>query len=283
MRGMDFNAILKKVLNMLTLMTLIIVGLAYSGVTEMIIDTTNKNMGMRYAMGFTHPNRVGIISFEIICLILYCYKEKSKYKYFISLVLSFLVYSIAKSRTAFLLSIFVIIVFFVFEVVMKKMKIRNMKLLAKFVIALACIATVVFVWYLYKNQKLYYESTLISRIRMAIIYYDAYPVNLFGNTILSGANTRLPGTAMGYYYLDNAPLEYLLRNGILAFVFFIGIYCWSISKLIKNRCWSLLIILICYAMYGMVETNPFSLVCNAFLLIFGYVIQNKDERMKLLK
>ena len=281
-RKIDFDYILRRILSMQTYMTLFIVGLAFFHIIEMIIDTTNKSMGKRYAMGFTHPNRVAIISFEIICLILYCYKEKSKWKYIISLAISLLIFSIAKSRTAFLLSLLIIIMIFTYEVVIEKIKIHNVKFLVRMGIVLACIATFVFIWYLYKNQKLYYESTLISRIRMAIIYYGAYPVNLFGNRITSGTSTRLPGTDLGYYFLDNAPLEYLLKNGILAFSYFVGIYCLSIGKLIKNRCWKLLMILICYAIYAMVETNPFSLVCNVFLLVFGY-IQNKNERIKLLK
>lgn len=283
MKCIDFNRALKTILIMQTLMSGIIIALAYLGITEMIIDTTNKSMGIRYAMGFTHPNRVGIISFEIICLILYCGKGKGGVKYIISVLISLTIYSIAKSRTALFLSMSIITAFYVYEVFGRRLNIHNVKRIAKFVITLMCIAIVIFIAYLYKNQKIYCESTLVSRIRMAIIYYDAYSVNFFGNKISSGTNTSLPGTALGYYYLDNAPLEYLLRNGIMAFAFFVGCYCLSISKLIKNKRWSSLIILLCYAIYGMVETNPFSIVCNVFLLIFGYIIQNKDEEIKSLK
>ena len=68
------------------IMTILIIALAISRIIENRVDTLNPTMGLRYGMGFNHPNRIGIISFQIVCLILYCYKEKNNEIYCVGIV-----------------------------------------------------------------------------------------------------------------------------------------------------------------------------------------------------
>lgn len=281
-RYVNLNKILKEILIVQGTMTALIIALSYLGVISNIVDMANRIMGKRFGIGFTHPNRAGIIAFEIICLLMYCGKRRRLGKYFLSIIILLLIYFPTKARTAYYLSAAVIAMFFVKEFG-KCLSVKTIKIIVKVgIFALFC-SVILFILYLYQNQEKYYYSTLISRIKMATVYFKSYSVNLFGNDISSGTWTRLPGTDYGYYYLDNGLLNYLLSQGIIAFTWFVWNYKKTITKLINHKNWSYLIILISYAVYAMVETTPMSCVCNIFLIIFGYSILDRADQFKILK
>lgn len=91
---------------------LVIIGLSFGGIGTFEI-TTDFGRGMiqtRYCLGLGHPNALHCMSWALITLYLYCYREKLKWFHFaVLLVINHVIYILTDSRTGVIVAIFTIL------------------------------------------------------------------------------------------------------------------------------------------------------------------------------
>ncbi|MDU5110388.1 MAG: hypothetical protein E6248_08065, partial [Clostridium sp.] len=268
---------------------IIIVGLIIILATGNIIDNGNVIRGnsgeIRYGFGFSHPNTLGILSFQMICQYLYIKRKTNEYKkYIISTITATIIYKATDSNTALLMSLMVVFLTIIYENIIKRKfnynQIKNMSIILLTFSSTILIILSSYFW-VYPNKLR--MSTMVTRIWQIKKYLKAYGVNLFGNAISTGTDIALPGMPKGYYYLDNAYAWILINFGIVVSVIILIGVIYYLRKLICYGEFNMLIIVFVYLIYAISETNPFMIAFNSTLIGLNYSIFNVKERNNLKK
>ncbi len=235
--------------------------------------TVSSDGHIRDALGFTHPNTMATILFQIaICSWLIC-KNKS-----IPIVISFatflIAYAVNYSRTASIM-LLVLGVLQVADRIAKGSKgtIRKLYWMALSQSPLL-IAAVVFLTFLVAVTPFLdtYDINLSGRILMLQRYFAFYRLTLFGQPIAYGSEFY----RFGLSTLDNSYMRLLLNNGIIMFVLYIIAFIALIRKYVKNRDTKLLIVITLFAVYGLFETVAVRFEFNFSLILLNQIVQRKD-------
>ena len=276
-QNLDTHFLIKKIFKIQTVILIFLWALATIGIIKNAEYIRYDSGGIRYSGGFTHANGFGIMIFSWICMYLYLTIDKKRIKkYVIALAATIITFLYCKSYTAFALSILAIALLYFFENSKFRPSHRYLKLVIKVGIALGILLTVLIIWYLWGHRDIIVGSSLLSRIILIESYFSAYDVNLFGNILIQGGWTQLPGLPYGYYFLDNSYLTILLGQGILAFLATMSLYLLCIRESVKSKNICLVIIFSVYAIYALLEPTALYLVYNVFLLEFSRIIFDKN-------
>lgn len=219
--------------------------------------------GIRYSMGYTHPNIFGIYSFVLISLWFILYGEcRWKLKWVVSFALGIYQYVWTKSRTSL-----VLILFFLFLVILSK-RIQKMDiflLCAKYS-ALVCLVLNILVTRINESRAIAKLNILLSsRINLSKGFLKVYGIGILGKRV--GDNV----SADNYWHLDSGYLNLFIRFGLI-----IGcIYVYMIIKIcnkkyIKNV--YIYIAIIMFSIYGLVENVLDSFLYNYLWIIIGMVM-----------
>ena len=124
------------------------------------------------------------------------------------------------------------------------------------------------------------SSTIWSRINQSLVYYDYYGLSWHGRVLMDRNSAGAPA---GMYTLDNGYMYLLLGFGVFAFFLFLSGEMCLVFRASQDREWMLLIILVLYLLFGMLETSFIRPHCNLFVLLLAEVLWPGEigERMKL--
>lgn len=233
----DYNRIIHKMKSTWTWCMMVVIGLSLLRVipTAGGIRETGE---IRMSLGFVHANTLGFILFVIGLLIfLDSYEKRSGNSFAILLVLTLIDNFIANSRTttALLLILDIVMASKVFknDVIahfLKKKWVRN--LLIVFVLALVAFTLWFATSYNGGGKLAQLNGLLNNRVQNGSYYMSIYGISLFGKNIpefvLWNDNfTRL--------YLDNGYLLMLIKYGVIAASFYLGMILLSARKAIKSK------------------------------------------------
>lgn len=275
-KEIDFEGFIKYSLMIHTVCILMVFTLAFTGLIG--VGTVLRGTGkVRYALGFIHPNTPGLLCFQWVCQYLYIKRNNEGIKRFlISLICIAFVYKYTNSNTAVLMTILVIVCEFIYEKVIYKVFNQKMiKRMIRTVLVVIVIGVIAVIRYYWNNPDKLDATTVVARINLAKKYLEAYGIKLFGQSVVSGNNTIIPGFQQGNYYLDNAFAWLLIRMGILVTLIVIVAYVLYIKRLLSEKNWSMIIIVVAYLAYALSENITIRIVFNATLLGFGTIIYNK--------
>lgn len=272
MKNIEFEKFIRYDIKAKIIFLLFNLVLIYIGVLENIIFY-RQDGGIRQTFGFASPNSFGGIIMSICFEWLYLKRNKiNGLKLSLLVLVSIILAIICDSRTAELCLILLVIFMLLFN---KKIYLK--KVIPYIPIILTGISLVLV--YLYDGQYSFImklDDILSTRITCAYNFFNLYDLNLFGNFF------EETDVWLGYMNtLDNAYLYLLLNQGILLYIFVIFINMKILKIAVKENNTVLVVILITFCLYGLMERGTFFITYNVFLLCAkDLLFKNKELEEK---
>ncbi len=291
LRGMKRDVLLRKVSTALVLAVVLIMLLAFSGIIsgEGVARTDGT---IRRSFGFSHPNVLGMRFFEIAAMHLY-FRSKHLIRLrdaALVLLAGIFVYVAADSRTSTILLLLLGGAALLFAaaggpragntVLFGGALFKVFRVLPFAALLIPPAAVFGSLRLAGLPQAADMSSTIWSRINQSLVYYDYYGLSWHGRALMDRNSAGAPA---GMYTLDNGYMYLLLGFGVFAFfLFLLGEMC-LVFRASQDREWMLLIILVLYLLFGMLETSFIRPHCNLFVLLLAEALWPGEtgERMKL--
>ena len=250
------------------------------------LDLTNPyimlrpNGLIRSSIGFSHPNFFSAVILNLVLDFIYLKFDKNKVLTITLLLLSnYLQYIVTDSRTTTVLLLFLTIILLLKDTTFSNIIYNNkiFKFLIKnsywilFIISIICV-----LFYIDNNQLIIeFDKLLSNRIYWGKVFYNKYPINLFGNDITM-IGTRLAHLQnINMLQLDMGYLNILYFYGVFGVVFYGLVFSRIIKENYENSIF--VIVFIIFMLYGFTEASFFKLVINPFILALGKNKQLKKE------
>lgn len=277
LRGMNRERLLKKVTAALILAVVLIMLLGVSGIISGE-EVARSDGTLRRSFGFSHPNVLGMRFFEIAAMHLYGRSKKGVRLIDAALVFlaGIFIYLAADSRTSTILILLLGAAAFVFAVQGRERSgnavlfggalkvVFQMLPFAALLIPPAAIFGALRLARLPQAGNM--TSTVWSRINQSQVYYDYYGLSWHGRAMM---DKNSPGAPAGMFTLDNGYMYLLLGFGVFAFSMFLLGEMYLIFKASQDKEWMLLVILVLYLLFGMLETSFIRPHCNLFVLLLA--------------
>ena len=286
-KNIDLDSVIQRAYKILLILTPTIMILCVLGVIE------NKMLLRgnipRYALGFLHPNQLGLRVFQLI--VCHCYVHKGalrKHNYFYILFSIFFLVRIPNSKTAYIVTIFFLVLLLLYRYIEgRKAELIGLYEKGIFYGALCFNLFSIILSYIDVNKNFVLakiDDWMSSRFSFCHIVWGLYKVTVFGQRIYVTEEERSLAGIRSRLWLDNAYVSALLRYGILVFLIFsIGYLCLIRAALLQKQ-YMLAIILFLYALYGVMENGLYMITHNIFLITFSTLLYKKsiqeDRRME---
>ncbi len=255
----------------------IIVYMFYIGLIDEV--TLYRGNYLRHSLGFTHPNWLGIRTFQLVLLHIYLRRHKLSildYSYVVASI--WFVKRVPNCKTAYY-ALTILLLLLVLRHLMEYF-IGGSELFARTLIWVAIAANVMSVALSVINVKGHpvlnavdkFMSKRFSWCNLTLRYYG---LSLFGKDI--DLYVRRMGTLVRRLYLDTAYMSILLRYGVVVFVLFSALYIFTMIYLYKTKSYFLILVLCLYAIYGIMENNFFAMNQNIFLIVLAMPIYGKKQ------
>lgn len=287
-KNLDMDKLCRYSMKMIALTVITISFLAVSGLIGMSVQVRGFDSEVtRYAMGFNHPNTVGILTFQWICCYAYLKRDDLTLKKFIPpLIIAVIVYKITNSVTSLLMTFVLIFTSSIFIIIKhhhKMHKHTTKRMATLFVVTTISIATstIYYIWnnpYVLKGKY----STLRARFTVSQNFLDAYGIQPFGSMLEIGKLVHFPGTiGVGYGFLDNGYVRLMVESGLFVTIICLVTMVLYIRTLIKTDDWQMLIITICLLIYFFNESKMSVVYFNLFLINIGVKLYGSLEENKI--
>jgi hypothetical protein len=258
----DSRKFIKFDLKVRTILVLIIMVLYSFGITDGYSGEI-RNGFLRQSFGAGHPNSFACYLLIIVLDISFLAKTKQEriFSFAISFIIALFIHLFVGSRTSEYLIIVANLIMILKNQIFKLSKFKVFPFLF-FIIGILTY----YICMKYNSSNFLYYS--IDNLLSKRIYYSSeiirqYPLNLFGNNIVS------------YLILDNAYLNLIIRYGLLMFFMFSYFFYKTMKKIIKNKEVELMINLFLLMLFGFAETPLIVPAKNPYLL--GFVGFNSKE------
>ncbi len=278
-RYADISKLIKIYFYILLFMIPFVILMCMGGVLP---DYTLHRGGMiRHALGFEHPNRLGMRCFQLMAC--FCYIKKNNahawIKYVFMCVMTFFVYKVPNSQTAYIGIVLLMLVIMIGGLYDRYgiNKRRLMRIMA-YGATIINVFTVFISFFDPKKNSLY---TLIDKFMSHRFWYgykmhDYYGVTLWGQRIDTIVKDRKYVGVYHQWYLDNAYLSVLLQFGIVVYVIFSLLLVWAVFYYANQNDYTMVAILFTYSVYGIMTTGFYMMSHNIFLLTISSALYMKE-------
>lgn len=272
MHCIDYKKALTTIFVMRLIILIIVITLSLFSVipvNQMIVSKGASGLATGYGLGYIHPNNLAQAVF-ILCIIYFCIKKKkiNIQNWSIFLIVTLINYFVTKSRTIFILSIFVLV-----ELIIQNKK-MGQKVLKYGAIPLYIVVVLIslIIPYLYNEATGFLQRVaftlngiLSGRFSDASMLFQRFPITLFGKIV----NTNILQYFYGYNVVDNGYVFLLFNYGIIGSFIILFMYFYTIKRLIKQKEYIYLIAILSFLILGMME-NAIRTVAVNFTMIFWY-------------
>jgi len=240
-----------------------------------------RNGVYRQALGFTHPNVLGIVlsSCAIDCMYICSKKKMSKLlPSLLTMVFLYIIQFVANSRSSFYLLVFVFIIFLLDKTRIIQLP-NRFKNCFKFSFVICTILSFLFV-YLFSIKSdlgILIDKFLSGRLFYGDLYLKHTDVNFFGNVLYFTGNEALINYGRYTMILDNSYIYLVLRFGIFNFLLFLILFYNFFKRNIIKKNYFLVWIMLAFIFYGIFERFTFIVFYNPFLLFFKEFIYDKNQ------
>lgn len=225
---------------------------------------------VRYSLGFSHPNVLGVNVMMIILELNYLFKEKILLLLSINVCAMIFEYAVPNSR------ITVVILLFVSLYLLFSKRINKIfagRVLKRVVCLSFVILTVMTVLSVFAYKEHLPATNFVNRFTSNRLYLYGQAIDTAGISVLG---TRPEKNVHQTVVLDNAYLELLLTFGILQYLCFAIISFLSYKELFRVKKYHIIFLLFVMSIYGLMETSFIYVSTNIFLLFF--VLAFRRER-----
>lgn len=272
-RFLDKNCFYKSVLFAIFIFVIITI-LSYEfGLLKSAI-TFYRAKEIRYTLGFSHPNGLGLCAF-LITIYLSLYKDIVNFIYlFVFLALSYFCYKVPNSITS---TVVIVVLAFCsicgnylinFKISNRYNKVLLVFLLSLFVVLVILIYYVAFT-FSFRDILKNFPGEILARFELGNkALFNVYGLSLFGkfNEIYADF-IKFPNKADWSLWVDCTYFYLPLYNGILASIFFLGMLFMTIARAVRNFEYKFVLIFFVVILYGISES---SVITAVFMPVFAY-------------
>lgn len=269
----DLNKCFKYDFILRIIMFFLVIILCDNGIAPNVVSYHDGNI--RYSLGFTNPNSLSmqalIISFESILL----YYNKKRYTvFFIIVIYNLIIDYYSGSRTTFFVLLITIILLIIYakipkfydHIIVKKI-ITNSYLL---LLILTLFMTFLF---FYENHiSILLDSFLSYRLTNITYYFQSLEINLFGNDLSLYNRT-----------LDTCYAFAVIGLGIIPTILYCYLFNRLFCKLYKIHNYLVIILMLCFTIYGLSERLWLNIDYNFFMICFSFVFFDKEKFLSNVK
>jgi len=273
-KNTNFNTTLKITFwTRLSVSSLIMFLSSFNIIENRIFQHVRENdVVLRNSLGFVHPNQLGLIFFNLICLYLLIYKPRIKIITFgIIFSFNFFVYYLTMSRTSFVM-VNVMLIGWMVEKLIFKFKISYFLNILIFpsLLSISYILPTLPRTPLIRNL----DHLLQFRITLSTFFIENFGVPLFGQVLNLNQFSHM------FIFLDSSYLNLILRYGIIVTILFV-LFTYLINKqsfLRKN--YTLMLVSSIIAIYGFFENIIFSMFLNVVIFYWSHIIFDFESKEK---
>lgn len=212
---------------------------------------------IRYEFGLGHPNTLGFMLTLIGIEYLYLFRNKRSYfAYMICILISFFNYKFISSRTSLIILVFALFCFILMRLKINIMKYGFFKLLIEnsyFIFTFIIFALA----YLYGDGNalaIKVNDLFSNRIALSYGYIKEYGFSLFGTSV---AYQTTLSSGFNASWLDIGYVLIILQFGLIAWLIYGIIFNRAFHYLLNSNKYYLVIILLCFILYGAQERGLF--------------------------
>ena len=247
------------------------VAFAQAGMIENIVST--RAGVTRYAMGFTHPNNLGLfllivcVSFSVLR-----FGKNPLPDILLIAVADILNLAVADSRSCVLLSLVQVVLLLVFYIARSEASRRHMRrVFAVGVLLVVALSFYFMVAYDPANPVHFaLNDALSGRLRLAHGYFEMQPLTLLGSSFEQFSPIYWENGRPYTFVVDNAWCHLLLRYGVVPAALFSCGYFATLFGLLNDKRWDpLLFGFVLMSVYCFTETLGIRIECNYFLYAMG--------------
>ena len=268
LKDIDLKDLLKKTYYIKSLLFFSLIILSFLGIRENTVfeDVRIGENVIKYGFGIGHPNLVHATLFIIICLSIYCNFAKFKIRnYFFWMMANLFLYQFTKSRTGFLVIVFMLTISFIIEnkIIYKILEVPI--IVFPIILPFVCLG----MGYLYSDSTMIQKVSDLLQGRIMWINYcfENIKINLFGTNWGSEVIILDCGYAM-----------ILFRYGIVLFLLFLLANFFMIRKFYIEKMLPELVILIGFLVYAVTEEFTANIFLNFSLVFVSKLIFIKFEK-----
>ena len=249
---------------------------------------------VRHALGFEHPNRLGMRFFQLIACLCYVKKDSAHnfIKYLIMATTAYFVYKVPNSQTAYIgiMLLFVLVLIRNFYDKRGISKNRLMRVMATGAVSINVFS--VFISFFNPKKNAVYmaiDKFMSYRFLFGNKMIRYYGVSIWGQKVDTIVKDRKYVGVYHQWYLDNAYLSVLLRFGIVVYIIFTVLIAASLFYYVKQENYAMVAILFTYSVYGIMTTGFYMMSHNIFLLTIASpiymktVLRNSEHRHRRFK
>ncbi len=280
-KDVDFDKIVKVVYRILYVMIPLTIILRFAGVMEEF--TKPRGEAVRYSLGFSHPNQLGIVLFQFVVCHCYLHRKKLKITDYLLIVAVILFIYIAPNSQSAYLSIFAFLILSIFcgECQKHSSKIADIygKMILLFSFLLNATSILLSIMDIRRFPLLWKMDALISnRFVTSHNTLQIYGIKLWGQQVLLYEEERIQAgmaDGAGRLYLDNSYMTLLIKYGVISYLIFSIAYLLLMDYFRKKEQYFMVTILFMFAIYGVMENCMFSAFHNVYLLAFAQMLYGK--------
>lgn len=253
----------------------LIILLYFVGVLEN--DIMYRNGEIRQSLGFAHPNQLGLRIFQWVACSIYLTDGKhiGISKMILYIILGIFIYLVPNSQSATACLFLLIIGILFLQILGKKTKWKKRFAGALLFGAFGVNLGSVFLSLsdISGNPFLKKIDRLLSiRFSAGHRVYELYGIKWLGQMAYVSEKEREMLGITEKLYLDNSYMTLLVRYGILVYLLFTVCFFVLVWKLYRSEQYKLLVILVTYSVYGIMENSVYMMTHNIFILTMGMVL-----------
>lgn len=253
----------------------VVILLYFAGVLEN--DIMYRDGEIRQSLGFFHPNQLGLRIFQWAACSIYLTDGKhiGISRMILYIILGIFIYLVPNSQSAFVCLMLLIIGILFLQKLEKKTKWKKRFAGVLLFGALGVNLGSVFLSLsdISGNPFLKKIDRLLSiRFSAGHRVYELYGIKWLGQMAYVSEEERKVVGIAEKLYLDNSYMTLLVRYGILVYLLFTICFVVLLWKLYQSEQDKLLVILVVYSVYGIMENSVYMMTHNIFILAMGMVL-----------
>lgn len=280
-KDVDFDKIVKAVYRILYVMIPLTIILRFAGVMEEF--TKPRGEAVRYSLGFSHPNQLGIVLFQFVVCHCYLHRKKLKITDYLLIVAVILFIYIAPNSQSAYLSIFAFLILSIFCGECQKHSLKIADIYGKVILLFAFLLNVVSIFLSVVDIRLFpllwkMDALISNRFATSYNTFQIYGIKIWGQKVFLYEEERIQAgmaDGAGRLYLDNSYMTLLIKYGVISYLIFSIAYLLLMDYFRKKEQYFMVTVLFMFALYGVMENCMFSAFHNVYLLAFAQMLYGK--------
>lgn len=285
-KDQDFEELVRIAFWILLATSLLLIGLCFAGVIEDVTTVREKagTVWVRHAMGFPHPNSLGMAALHIYACSLYLRRNKLRWvDPAVGIVGTIFVFWVPNSISACLCMSMLTCVSLILLI---KLNMPIKIVIAWCLLSLVVLCNLVCTVYSLAFDKLplavYLDKALTYRLSSAFSVFSFFGVTPLGIVLPPMATPSIIDNVVYFMpWLDASYMDLMLRYGVLIYLLYSGLYIAAAFRIRKTGNLMLLGIMATYAAHGIMENSLYILRFSIFPIAMAAMLYGSKSTVAM--